>query len=415
MKNRALKRWWHGYVECRCTDGSGERFMNMCRYHGVELWDVRRPGGCDLCVFADDYKKLVPFARKTKVIPHIQKKKGRPFLIGKMIRDWTFYSGFLFFLGLLYVLSQFVWEICYIGQRSYSSQTLQKTVEAMDVYPGMKRSRLDCDAIEKEIREKYPDISWVSAEEKGSVLQISIKEGEKETEDVQTEKAYHITAKESGAVESIVASRGTAVVKKGDRVKKGQILIEGLVPVTDDSGEVVEKLPVAARGEVRMSVEKIYKKSLENIKNVKQYTGKRIAVYTVEAGNYSFSLKKPWKRLDNSKRYDIINSICINRTLHPFSSHFCIRKTEYIEYVWEKKTVTTEQIRQDGLRQYERLKYSLTEKGAELKSHEVVIRRQGDRWILYADISYQTAQTAVKPVTRQEMEEIKNGQSGTDP
>ena len=62
-----------------------------------------------------------------------------------------------------------------------------------------------------------------------------------------------------------------------------------------------------------------------------------------------------------------------------------------------------------------RVEYSLTEKGAELKSHEAVIKRQGDRWILYADISYQTAQTAVKPVTRQEMEEIKNGQSGTDP
>ena len=156
--------------------------MNMCRHHRIDLWKIQRSDKVVFCLSAGDFKKIQPLVKKTGICPHIQEKKGFPFCLWKMRTQWTFYSGFLLFLLFLSFLSSFVWEIRFQGQCTYTKETLLKTVNSLQVYRGMKRSRLVCDDIEKSLREIYPDISWVSAEEKGSRLVISIKEAEKEVE-----------------------------------------------------------------------------------------------------------------------------------------------------------------------------------------------------------------------------------------
>ena len=104
----------------------------------------------------------------------------------------------------------------------------------------MKRNRLHCDVIEKSIRQKHPDISWVSAEEKGSLLVISIKEANPEAGRERAGRICHLVAEKSGIVKKIVVNRGVACVKPGQKVKKGQILISGIVPVTGDDETVVD-------------------------------------------------------------------------------------------------------------------------------------------------------------------------------
>ena len=149
--------------------------MNMCRHHNIDLWQVEKEERICFSLYVKDFKQTKSLVKKTKIRPHIEKKAGIPFLWQWLIENWTFSSGFLFFLILLAVMSSFVWEISFQGQSTYTKETLLKAVNEMGVHRGMKRSRLFCDDIEKSIRERYSDISWVSAEEKGSHLVISIK------------------------------------------------------------------------------------------------------------------------------------------------------------------------------------------------------------------------------------------------
>lgn len=419
MKNRYIKKTFRGYVECSCSDSSWERFMNVCRHHGIDLWKIHsgkeNENKRKFCIYAGDYQRLLPISRKTGIVPRIERKKGIPFRVQKIKIEWTFYSGFLFFVVVLAFLSQFVWEIHFTGQKSYSVETLQKTVEKMNVYRGMQRKNLDCDTIEKEIRKEHPDISWVSAEEKGSFLQISVKEGKKDTAKKTEETFYHVTAKEDGIIESIVVNRGIAMVKKGDAVKAGQILISGILPITNDSDESVGKVYVSADGIVKMKVTKEYNSRISCEGNRKVYTGNKIYVYSFDIGKYDFSLKKIWKRLDNSKRYDIITSVCADKIFRPIGCRISVRETCYLEYEWKKHTLTTEEFRQEGVRRYKRWQYLLQENEAELIAHEAVMKKQknGD-FILQAVITYCTNKTELKPVSKQEMEENNDGQSGND-
>lgn len=388
--------------------------MNICRHHNIELWDVSQKEVICFSVSAGEFRRLIPFSAKTGVCPHIVRRNGFPFWMLEWRRKWTFYSGFLLFLLLLSFLSSFVWEITYNGQSSYSKETLSGTVEKIQVYEGMRRSRLDCDAIEKHIREVHPDISWVSAEEIGSVLKISIKEGKKEIVHEKSTGAVHQVARQDGIVQSIQVNRGIPVVKKGQKVKKGDILISGVVPITDDSDTVVEKMPVTAKGQVSLLVEKAFQEEIPLEYAKKEYTGKQIDQYRFVLGKQSFSIKKPWKRFDNSYKYDIINSVCVDRKIYPFSFSIMIEKGMYREYLMKKSTYTKEELRQAGLARYRRILQQYKQDGMKLRSHSARLTQKDEKtWLLQGRVQFLCDVMDTRAVTKKECQ-IKEKDGGMD-
>ena len=338
-------KWLRGYVICISHQGAWERFMNMCRHHRINLWKIQREEEVCFSLAAKDFKKIQPLVRKTGICPHIKQKKGFPFFLWQMKTNWTFYSGFLLFLVLLSVLSSFVWEIQFRGQCTYTKETLLKTVNSMQIHRGMKRSRLVCDDIEKNIREVYPDISWVSAEEKGSLLVISIKEAEKEIEREKGGRPCHLVADYAGVVKKISVNRGIALVKPGQRVKKGQVLISGVLPITGDDDTVVEKVPVVAKGEVELYVEQNISKEIPVQIQEKKYTGRTLKKYEYEMNNCSICIKNPIKRFNKSCKYDIITTVFAEKKFYPF--HFSVGKRtyQYREYRWSTKKRSKTEIR----------------------------------------------------------------------
>lgn len=392
--------------------------MNMCRHHNIKMWDIRKKEAVYFCVYADEFVKLIALSVKTSARPHLLKKKGLPFQIQKMKRNWTFYSGFFVFLALLSILSTFVWEITYHGQSSYSKETLQKTVESMNVYTGMKRSRLDCDAIEKRIREIHPDISWVSAEEMGSVLKISIKEGKKTITHEKASAPKHLTALYDGVVEDIMVNRGTAMVKKGKRVKKGDILISGVVPITDDNNEVAENMSVSAKGEVTILAEKNFSEPISVRYKKKEYTGRTLHSYSWVLGNQSFSLKNPLKRFDNSLKYDTMSIVCVNRIIHPLSFPIKVTKREYREYRMKNAVYSKNELKKTGMERYRHMLDALTKDNMELVTHSAVLKQKDkENWLLQGKITFRCKKLGSRAVKEKELQIKKadggkNGESG---
>lgn len=348
--------------------------MNMCRHHQIDLWKIKRSDKVVFSLSARDFKKIQPMVRKTGICPHIQEKKGLPFFLWQIRARWTFYSGFILFLFILSFLSSFVWEITFQGQCTYTKETLLKTVNSLQVYRGMKRSRLVCDDIEKSLREIYPDISWVSAEEKGSRLVISIKEAEKEVEREKEGRPCHLVAKYDGVVKSISVNRGTAAVKPGQKVKKGQILISGILPVTGDDDTVVEKVPVVAKGEVELYVEQEISEEIPLQVKEKKYTGRTLTKYEYQIGEESICLKNPMKQFHKSCKYDIITTVFQEKKIQPFAFTLQKRVYQYREYQWNTKKRTKKEIQQVGEVTYQSLKRELQEDGYEIVTHTAKIR-----------------------------------------
>lgn len=389
--------------------------MNMCRHHGIDLWQVEKGEVFSFSLYVKDYKKISSIVKKTGIRPHIEKKIGMPFFLHWLVKNWTFSSGFLFFLLLLTIMSSYVWEISFQGQSTYTKETLLKTVNEMGVHRGMKRSRLFCDEIEKNIRERYSDISWVSAEEKGSRLVISIKEAEKLVPRQSEEMPCHLVAKEDGVVRKIAVNRGVSVVKKGQKVKKGQILIEGIVPITDDSNEVIEKTPVAAKGTVELYVEKEIKEQVSVKKKVKQYTGKKIKLYEWQVGAKSISLKNPFKRFNNSYKYDIISTKKLDYQLQPFSFAVSMVQYECREYGWKTVSLSKKQLESEGRECYERVRRGIVSAGYKVLSHSAHMKKiNASTWELSGRIGYLCEETKKKYISEKEWQVERKEEEAND-
>lgn len=389
--------------------------MNMCRHHDIDLWQVEKEEKISFSLYVNDFKRIKSIVKKTGIRPHIEKKAGVPFLWYWLIENWTFSSGFLFFLFLLAFMSSYVWEISFQGQSTYTKETLLKAVNEMGVHRGMKRSHLVCDDIEKNIRERYSDISWVSAEEKGSHLVISIKEAEKLVPRQSEQKPCHLVAVRDGVVREISVNRGVAAVKKGQKVKKGQILIQGIVPITDDSDQVIEKTPVAAKGEVKIYVEEKLNEQISTKKKVKEYTGRQIQLYDWQFGNQSISLKNPFKRFNNSYKYDIISTKMLDNKLYPFS--FCVKMEQYQcrEYEWKTISLNEKQLHEEGMACYNRIKRNIVSAGYKVLSHSAQMKKKNAAtWELVGCIGYLCQETRKKYIQEKEWQVERKAEKEED-
>lgn len=390
--------------------------MNLCRHHNIRLWNITTDKTkVTFCMFAGDYRVLRKFVVKTEVVPHICERKGLPFVLAGAKRDWTFTLGLVLFFTVLKVLSLFVWQVNYTGQREYTKETIRKEVTAMGVYPGMLRSNLDCDSIERNLRERYENMSWVSAEEKGCVLNIKIKEGtaEKKTEEQDT-RPRHLVAPCKGVVESIVTREGTALVKKGMTVKKGDILISGVVEIKDDSDTVIKKNGVHADGEVTIVTEKKYTDSINVRYMAKNKTGKDIRVMTVQWNGTRFSIKNPLKWFDNSTSYDIMNNVCVDQEFIPLKLDLKVTERRYIAYE-PHEAEYSEQEAKDILQSRMAAKLlTYEEKGYKIIDHTVDVSREGTQFQARGKIVMAVSGMKYKDAAQEELTIEESGKEDED-
>ena len=79
--------WLAGYVTIRLRDGEIERFVNMCRYKEIPLWNVywdtkRKRLYADISL--KNFWRLRPIVRKTHAVPIVVKRHGGPFLLSSI-------------------------------------------------------------------------------------------------------------------------------------------------------------------------------------------------------------------------------------------------------------------------------------------------------------------------------------------
>ena len=139
------------------------------------------------------------------------------------------------------------------GSYGHSEEELLDYLEKKGVRSGTKISGFSCARLEEQIRKDFEDIAWVSCERKGTLLRVRVKEtldkrDQKEGE--KQESPCNLIASKKGRIASILVRSGSAKVKKGDKVKPGDVLISGVVEIKDDAGEIAEETLVRAQGDV---------------------------------------------------------------------------------------------------------------------------------------------------------------------
>ena len=354
-----------GYVRI-CIEGYYiERFINICTTSKILIWNLKRDKGVKLYlnIGINDFYKVVKIAKKLKCKVEINKKRGIPFIINKYRKRKVFLMSLLIIIFTIYVSTGYVWNIEILIEDDLKLENLKEDVILAGLKTGMKKEDINTEEIINKIRLKRDDISWIGIDLKGTNAIVKVVKAKEAPEIIDENDYSNIVATKSGIITQIIAQNGTALVKQGDEVEEGQVLIQGAM-----EGKYTGIRYVHSLGDVKAIVkytrtEKISYKEEENVK-----TGNIEEKYQIKFNNFQINF---YKTLSNFKIYDTIEK---EKKLKIFSNFYLpISVTKIINEELEKnsKEYTVEEATELGTKKLEQ------EIEAEIQNKQDILRKRG--------------------------------------
>ncbi|AGL00853.1 sporulation protein YqfD [Desulfoscipio gibsoniae] len=235
-----------GYVTITLPEECLEKFVNMATTRGIYLWGITNAAGNQVALNARlrDVQPLRHVARMTRCRFHIINRSGLPFFIGKLRRRRALLGGALCFVIALYALSSFIWFIDITGNQSVTEDKIARVAREAGLYRGAPKRSLDTAELEKTIMQQVNDLAWVGVSVDGT--RVLIKVVEKVLPPDNGEHPVDIVALKDGLIKEILVLSGHPLVREGDTVTSGQVLISALIPPPEIEEE---SKPNAAEGE----------------------------------------------------------------------------------------------------------------------------------------------------------------------
>lgn len=362
-----------GYVRIRIIGNSYDRFLNLCAYHNITLWDLTPSGGqYEAYVTLSNFRKLRMIVRKSHTAVRIVQRCGLPFFIQKY-RNRKFYVISIAAAAVFMVwLSAHVWNISIEGNVSQTDDVIFEYLEKNGISHGMAKSQVDCSALSSSLRNYFPRFSWVTAELKGTRLVIYVKEGiadEKEKAPNENEPSG-IAASKAGTVLSVYTRKGRSVVQSGDEVEKGDLLISGILPIYDDGKSLSSVRYVRADGDILLQTQTYYRDELPLTSLKKQYTGRYRINYGAKIGSLPFALPHQRERYE---KYDVWTETVQAKLFENFYLPLKLTKYTVKEYEMIKINYTKEQAEKILQSNFEYFIQKLKEKGVQIFENDVKI------------------------------------------
>ncbi|WP_028549228.1 sporulation protein YqfD [Paenibacillus sp. UNC451MF] len=258
-----------GYVLIEVRGGRLEKLINALTENRMSVWDIRivDESHAELYIVIKDFFRLRPLLKETGCRVHVRMRHGVPFLLDKLEKRKIFAIGIIGFVIGLYMLSSVVWQVRVEGNELISTQQVLEAAKDQGIYKLQWKYKLkDADVLSRAMQGELPGTAWVGVEVHGTHIVIKIVEATV-PEKQPLLNPRHLVASKSAMVSYILAEKGRPLVKANTYVKKGDILISGIL------GDEVNHQTVVASGEVKGLVWYTPKVEVPLVQQYKVYTG----------------------------------------------------------------------------------------------------------------------------------------------
>ncbi|WP_372636862.1 sporulation protein YqfD [Cohnella sp.] len=232
-----------GYVWVKLIGEGSERFVNAATKEKIDLWHISFTPARELTfgVSIPDFFRMRPLLRESGCRTRIISRHGLPFRLAKLARRKTFAVGMAAFVLALFVLSTLIWDVKVEGNSAIPEEKIRQAAKAEGIYGYQWSFRLgDAATLSQRLALRLPEAAWVGVDKRGTSITITVVESTK-PEDKALEGPRHLVAKADAVVTRIVAENGRPKVERNDRVRKGDILISGILGDEKNSKHVVSK------------------------------------------------------------------------------------------------------------------------------------------------------------------------------
>ncbi len=382
-------RLLRGYVRI-CVRGYGiNRFVNICSKRGIILWEIEKEDNnmyLNMCV--SDFREIRDIVKKTNVKVVIMSKHGLPFFFARLSYRKCFVIGGLLCITWLIYISNFLWAIDIEGNQNLTDEVILDYLEDNNIKIGAKIKDIDIETLEKSFRRDFENITWISVGREGTELTIDIKERDVKVYEENKDEISSLYAPYDGEVVSVIVRSGLAKVKPGDMVEKGQLLVDGVLPVTKTDGSVTGYLFVRADADIVIRYTEEYYDEISCFYDKKVYTDQTFREYYLRLGNkiYDFHFFNPKYNMAecNQSFYQI-------KLWEHFYLPVWFGVAEYKEYDLQRTQADKTMINDQLYENLELFLENLEEKGVQNIQKDVKISTSGSMRILSGELVLTTS------------------------
>lgn len=307
-----FKKYKNAYITIEIQSMIPERFINLLWKNGVPIKNIVKKSITTFYMEVNlkDYDMVDSIARRTGTKIKIIKRRGVSFLLLFLKRRFALLIGAGIFIFILYFMSNFIWGIDIVCDHKVAPYEIRQQLKSYGIKPGINKNTVNVYEIEEKLTKDVDNIMWVRARLEGSKLVVKIEERQSPPQIVKDEDPCDLVAKKDAQIQRVYTTAGTAIVKRDDIVKKGDLLVKG-----EQGREEEQTYKVHAKGKV------IGRTFYENIKNIKNYnvkrkrTGKSIEKIYINIKGKKIYLKNNINKFD---KYDKIenNKFFINKDIY---------------------------------------------------------------------------------------------------
>lgn len=236
---------------------SPERLMNMALTQGVQLYEVRRENAREITASIDlcQWPALRGIVRTLGARFRVLSRRG-PFFTWRALRP-QLWLGICLVLGAaaLYGFCQCVWRIDIEPRDGLDVQLLARHLSEQGVHVGMHADGQTLRDIEDQMLIDYTDYTYIALDQRGMVLRVRAVAATPKPDTGSEAACANIVASCDAVIDQIYVYKGTAMVKPGDTVVKGQVLIAGAqmrageASLVCASGDVIGRIWYSGEGQ----------------------------------------------------------------------------------------------------------------------------------------------------------------------
>lgn len=263
-----------------------ERFLNLCAQRGILFWNVEwlEATRLRLTVTRRGCRQAMALGDRVLCTVTQEGRRGVPYFLARFRRRYAFLVGLTLSVLAVSILSSFILTIEVTGNVTVSSAEILTELRRQGLGIGAFGPTLDERTIGNKALLQLPELSWMSINLYGTRAEVLVREAVQAPQVVDETQTGSIVATASGIITKLDALSGEALVKVGDTVVEGDVLISGTVRLESppySENPYIGSYQVRASGTVYARTWRTLTAEIPLEATVKAYTGEEDCRWTL--------------------------------------------------------------------------------------------------------------------------------------